>query len=113
MLVAQELQIMGREIDDHEPPGRPQDPRRLLDRARAVVEEVQNLVDDDEIERIPRQREIVDVALPHAAMAQAGAVEARAGHRQHVERKVEAETAFDLGSEQFEHPAGAGAEIEK
>src|SRR5260370_821046 len=69
MLGAQKFQIMGREIGHHEPPGGPQDPRGLLDRARAVVEEVQHLVDDDEIEGIPRQREIVDVALPHAAMA--------------------------------------------
>ena len=66
------------------------------DRARAVVEEVQHLVDDDDVERILRQREIVDVALPHAAMAQARAVEPRARERQHVERHVEAEAALDL-----------------
>ena len=45
----------------------------------------------------PRHREIVDVALPHAAMAQAGALEPRARERQHVERQVDAEAALDVG----------------
>ena len=42
-----------------------------------------------------------------------GAVELRARQRQHVERQVDAEAALDLRPEQFEHPAGAGAEIEQ
>ena len=46
-------------------------------------------------------------------MAQPGAIEPRARHGQHVEREVEPQAALDLGAEQFEHPAGAGAEIEQ
>ena len=46
-------------------------------------------------------------------MPQAGALEPRAGERQHVERQVEAEAALDVGAEQFQHAAGAGAEIEQ
>ena len=42
-----------------------------------------------------------------------GAVEPRAGERQHVERQIEAEPALDIGREQFEHAPGAGAEIEQ
>ena len=49
-------------------PAGPQHARRLGDGARAVVEEVQHLMDDDDVEGILRQREVVDVALPHAAM---------------------------------------------
>ena len=113
VLVAQEFEIVRREVDHQQPPGRAQHARGLRDRARAVVEEVQHLMDDDDVEGILRQREIVDVALPHAAMAQAGAVEPRARERQHVERHVEAEAALDRGPEQFEHAAGAGAEIEQ
>ena len=97
VLVAQEFEIVRREVDHQQPPGRPQHARRFRDRARAVVEEVQHLMDDDDVEGILRQREIVDVALPHAAMAQAGAVEPRARERQHVERHVEAEAALDRG----------------
>ena len=44
---------------------------------------------------------------------QPGAVEPRARQRQHVERQIEAEAALDIGGEQFEHAAGAGAEIEQ
>ena len=81
VLLAQELQIVRREIDHQQAAGRRQHARRLADRARAVVEEVQHLMDDDDVEGIRRHREIVDVALAHAAMAQAGALEARARQR--------------------------------
>ncbi len=70
-------------------------------------------MDDDDVERVARQRQIVDVALAHAAMLQAGAVEPRARQRQHVERQIEAEAALDVAGEQFEHAPGAGAEIEQ
>ncbi len=113
VLVAQEFEIVRREIDDQQPPAGPQHARRLVDRAPTVVEKVQHLVDDDGVERILRQREVVDVALPHAAMAQAGAVKPRARQRQHVERHVEAETALDATAEQLQHAPGAGAEIEQ
>ena len=52
MLVAQEFQLVRREIDDQQPAAGPQHARRLADRARAVVEKVQHLVDDDEVERV-------------------------------------------------------------
>ena len=68
VLVAQEFEVVRREIDHQQPAARPQHARRLADRARAVVEEVQHLVDDDDVEGVARQREIVDVALAHAAM---------------------------------------------
>src|SRR6185437_283036 len=49
----------------------------------------------------------------HAAVFQAGALQPVARKEKHVERKIEAETALDLAAEQFEHPSGAGAEIEQ
>ena len=113
VLVAQEFEIVRREVDDQQPAARPQHAHRFADGARAVVEEVQHLVNDDDVERIPRQRQIVDVALAHAAILQAGAIEPRAGERQHVERQIEAEAALDVAGEQFQHAAGAGAEIEQ
>ena len=114
VLVAQELEIVRREIDHQQPPGRPQHPRRLLDRARAVVEEVQHLVDDDDDRRNPaaaRDRRCRPGARCNGA-SPARSSRARA-MRQHVEREIEAEPALDLGAEQFEHAAGAGAEIEQ
>ncbi len=113
VLVAQKLEIMRSKIDHQQAPGGPQHPRRLGDRAPAVVEEVQNLVNDDDVEAVPRQCEVVDVRLTHAAMLEPGTIEPRARQRQHVERQIEAEPALDLRPEQLEHAAGAGAEIEQ
>ena len=84
-----------------------------MDGARAVVEEVQHLVDDNRVEAVLRQREVVDVALAHAAMPEPRAIEARARQRQHVEGEIEAEAALDARPEQFEHAPGAGAEVEQ
>ena len=95
VLLAQEFQIVRREIDHQQPAARRQHARRLADRARAVVEEVQHLMDDHDVERARRHREIVDVALAHAAMAQARALDARAREQQHVERQIDAEPALD------------------
>ena len=113
VLLAQEFEIVRREIDDQQPAARPQHARGFADGAGAVVEEVEHLMDDDDVEGIARQRQVVDVAVAHAAMLEAGAIEPRAGERQHVERQIEADAALDIGREQFEHAPGAGAEIEQ
>ena len=105
VLLAQEFEIMRREIDDQQPALRAQRARGFGDRARAVVEEVQHLMDHHDVEGILRHRQLVDVALPHAAMLQPGALEPRAREREHVERHVDAEPALDVRPEQFEHAA--------
>ncbi len=56
VLVAQKFEIVGSKIDDEQAAARSQHARRLLDRARAVLEEVQHLVDDDGIETVLGQR---------------------------------------------------------
>ena len=68
---------------------------------------------DDDVEGVVGERQVVDVALPHAAMFQARALQPVARQQQHVERQIEAEPALDLRAEQFEHAAGAGAEIKQ
>ena len=78
------------------PAARPQHARRLADGACAVFKEVQHLMDDDDVERVARQREIIDVAMAHAAMPVPGAVEPLARQRQHVERQIEPEAALDV-----------------
>ena len=50
VLVAQELQIVGREIDHQQASARPQHARCFADRATAVVEVVQHLMHDDHVE---------------------------------------------------------------
>jgi hypothetical protein len=112
-LLAQEFLLVQREIDDQQPSARPQHARRFLDRARAVVEKVQNLMQDDDVERVVAKRQIVEIALPHAAVTQARALQPVAREQQHIERQVEAKPTFDLTPEQLQHPSRAGAEIEQ
>src|SRR4029077_5946251 len=75
--------------------------------------EMQHLVDDDDVKGIARHRQVENVALPDAAVLEPGMVEPAAGKGQHVEGKVDAETALDLGAEHFEDAPGAGTEIEQ
>ena len=57
VLLAQEFEIVRREVDDQQGGRRgAQHARRLADRARAVVEEVQHLMDDDDVERVASAR---------------------------------------------------------
>ena len=113
MLLAQELEIVGCEVDTRSRPLRTQHPRRLADRAAAVIEEVQHLVHDHDVEGIPRQREVKNIALADAAIFDAGTVEPAARQRQHVEVEIDADAALDLGREQFQNAPGAGAEVEQ
>ena len=113
VLLAQEFQIVRREIDHQQPPLRAQRARGFGDRTRPIIEEVQHLMDHDDIEGILRHRQFVNIALPHAAMLQPDALQPRARQREHVERHVDAEPALDLRAEQFEHAPGAGAKIEE
>ena len=112
VLVAQELQRVRREIDDDQPSRRAQQPRRLADRQRRIVEIVQHLVDGDEVEAVALDRRRVDVALAHLRMGDAGLVEIGARHRQHLARHVDADAAPVERREEFQQPAGAGAEVE-
>ena len=94
------------------PPGRSTRAASRMAR-RAVVEEVQHLVDDDDVEGIARQRQVVDVALAHAAILEAGAVEpARASASMSSDRSRPRPRSISR-REQFEHAPGAGAEIEQ
>ena len=49
----------------------------------------------------------------HAAVLKAGTIKPRPGQSQHVEGQIKPKTALDVVAEQFEHPAGAGAEIKE
>ena len=52
VLLAQEFLFVRREIDHQQPAARAQHARRFADRARAVVEEVQHLMQDDDVEGV-------------------------------------------------------------
>ena len=75
VLLAQEFEIVRGEIDHQQPPAGAQDAGSFGDGARTVVEKVQDLMDDDDIEGIARQREIVNIAVADAAVLEPGAIE--------------------------------------
>ena len=50
VLVAQKFEIVGRKINHQQASARPQHPRGFADRATAIVEEVQDLMNDDDVE---------------------------------------------------------------
>ena len=111
--LAQFLERVRREIDDQQPSAGPQRPRRLAHGARAVVEEVQRP------DATPRGRTVAlhgqrkDVALADLRVGDAGARQVGARQREHVAVGVDADGAPDMRAEEFQHAAGAGAEIEQ
>ena len=88
VLVAQKFELVRREIDHQQPTLRPQHACSLAESACAIVEVMQNLVHDHDVGKSSaRQREIIDIAVAHAAMTQASTIQARPCQRQHVEQK--------------------------
>ena len=65
VLLAQELELVGREIDDQQAPARRQHARRLAHGALRVAQEVQHLVHHHGVGGLVGERQIVDVALAH------------------------------------------------
>ena len=113
VLLAQEFELVRGEVDHQQPPARPQQARRFPNGAPAILQEVQHLMDDHHVEGVAAERKIVDVALPDAAMLEACALKIGAGDAEHFGIEVDPDAAADLGAEQFEHAAGAGAEVEE
>ncbi len=111
--LAQEFQPVRREIDHQNAPAGRHEARCLADRAGRIIEVVENLMDDDEIEHIARERRRINVALPKLDAGQAGLFEIGARDRQHRVARVQSDGARCARSQQLEHAAGAGAEIEQ
>ena len=68
---------MRREIDDQQAPARGDEARRLAQGAGRIIEVMQDLVDDHEVEAVPREGRSVDIALPQLDAGQARIVELR------------------------------------
>src|SRR3974390_2054920 len=98
-LLRKEFLLVWREGDDQWPPAGTEHPRGFLDRARSVVEKMQNLMQDDDVEGVIAERQVVEVALPHTAMLDARSLQPVARDRQHVERQIEPEAALDVRAE--------------
>src|SRR4051794_15297286 len=77
---------------------------------------MKDLVKDDRVKTMPgfpiRKRQAVEIAAPHLAMRGPCACELLARERQHLGALIDPNSPFDIGRQQFEHPAGAGSRIE-
>ena len=115
VLGLQELERVWSEVDHEQASAGRHQPCRGDDRAARVVEVVQHLVDDDEVERGPVERHRVHVALAQLdpVGVQLGAFEVGAGDRQHRVAGIETHQPVGVAGEQFEHPPGAGADVEQ
>ena len=91
VVAAQELERVGREVDDQQAAAGGEQLGGLADCAGGIVEEVQHLVDDDEVERVALERRAVDVALPEVDAADLGPLEVGARDGEHRVAAVEAD----------------------
>ena len=113
VLVAQEFERVGREIDENEDAVRPQHARRLGDRRGGPVGVVQDLMDHHRVEGRVRHGQLVHVAEPDRPVFEARPREVDPRDRQHFARLVDAERMVDARRQNLQHAAGAGADVEK
>ena len=102
-----------RQVDDDQLPARPQNARHLGQHPRRVLGVVQHHLHHRDIERRLRQRQAVHVRQPHRAVRQPGTGQARARQRQHRLRGIDADALADPWRQQFQNPAGPGADIQQ
>ena len=110
---AQEFESMRGEVDDDEDAVRPQHPRGFGDRRGGPVGIMQDLMDDDRIERGVGKRQLIHVAEPNDAVVKPGPFEIDAGHGEHLARLVDPQRMSDARAENLDHAAGPGADIEQ
>ena len=108
---AQLLAVVRREIDDQQPPARPQHARRLGDRRARLLREVEHVVQDRDIRRAIRHRQRIQVRL--AQFGVGPVVQLRPRQPQHLRRPVDAQRAVRLVAEQLQHPPRARTDIDQ
>src|SRR5436305_15117289 len=101
------------EIDDEQTTTRAQHAPSFTQRSRWIVEVMQHLMQNDEIVAVALDRHGVDVALPELRVAQSGTLQAGTGDGEHRRGLIDADRALGERRQQFQHAAGAGAEIEQ
>ena len=114
VLFAQHFVAVRREIDDDQPAAGRERPRRLAQRAGGVVEIVQNLMHDRQIEAVrvrPAARRCRPGAIAHCAGPPVRG--ARAPRRAWPAERSTPIALFGTRREQFEHAAGAAADVEQ
>ncbi len=101
------------EVDQQERAAGGEDSGGFADGTGGVLGVVQYHLQDDGVEGLVGERQAVHVGEADGGMGETGAGEARAGEREHGFGGVDTECLADPGCEEFEDPAGAGADIEQ
>jgi hypothetical protein len=113
VLAAQPLESVRGEIDDQQPPARPQHARRLGDHARRVLGVMQHAMHGDGVEARLGPGQAIHVGLADLAVGEARALQVGARHDQHVARQVDADAAAHAPGHQREDAAGARADVQE
>ena len=113
VLLAQEFKLMRCKVDHKQSPLGSEHACGFTDRSAAVVEIVEHLVNDHHVEGVTRQGQIVNIALPDAAVPQARPLEPGARQQQHRGGQINPKPDLSLPSEELEHSPGAGTKVEQ
>ena len=115
IILAQEFQVMRREIGDQQPPARRHHAGGFRDGGPRIVQIMQHLMKQHGIEhiRLARERQAIGVGQPHLRMVEIVAQQPVARDRQHFRADIHAHGALRMGRQQFQHAAGAGAGIQQ
>ena len=105
--LAQELELVRGEVDNHHTPAGPKRSRRLDHGTAGVVEVMQHLVDRDNVEALAGHRQRIDIAVTHLRIADPGAGKVGAGDGKHVVAGVDAERARILVVEKLQQAPGS------
>ncbi len=105
--------LMGREIDDEYTPARLEQARGLTDRCFGLLRIVKQLVKHHRVGAARFEGQCVNVALPQISLVEPSRRELGTCEPEHLGAAVDADSLFGRTAQQFEHPAGASAEIDK
>ena len=107
MLLAQELQLVRREVDDDQLAAGRHDPPGLAHRGGRVGQVVQHLVDHHQIGAGLGQAGVEDVAVAQLAAAEVGFGHMAARDVKHLLRQVQADGVFGAWGQERQHAPGA------
>lgn len=112
VFTAQHFVSVRGEVDHEKPAAGAQKPSRLADCAVGRVREMEKMMQDHAVGAVVRQGQSVHIALPQIGgdlhVGQLGA-----GEAEHLRTPIDADRMLRPAAEQFQHPTGAGADIDE
>ena len=113
VLLAQELQVVGREIDDEQLSTWCQHASRFANGMSRLGEKVQHLVHDDRVDRRVRQSQRVNVTMAHLCPCHLRLRQLAARVRQHRLVEIEAQPTLVAVGKEFQYAARSSTKVDK